>query len=208
MYSPELLQNALQLGCKSASIAADDDLLKRQRCFSGDHMSAVSPRPAYRWVAGHASAWAGRPTTGARDSGPSSEQCASSGFVARFYGIDNMPFWFGRSDKRSLGPAFLFGTWLLIRSLTIICHPTSQSPAIFGHYGMNEFVLRLPSAFFWGGLLRCVVPDRSHSRWLEGWSRRRAAAGVVPRCRSSTGQEGTVLHLCHPHDGDWISRSG
>jgi mannosyltransferase len=127
-------------------------------------MSAVSPRPAYRWVAGRASAWlADQPP--ARVTVVLFGAVCIVGFVARFYGIDNMPFWL---DEVTTVTRSSLPFWNMVTDSLANHHLPSYFAiaAIFGHYGMNEFVLRLPSAFF--GAASCGVLFLI-GRILGGW---------------------------------------
>jgi mannosyltransferase len=87
------------------------------------------------------------------------------GLIARFYGIDNMPFWLDEvtTVNRSSLPF-----WDMVADSLSNHHLPSYFALVsfFGHYGMTEFVLRLPSAFF--GAATCGVLFLI-GRTLGGW---------------------------------------
>ena len=127
-------------------------------------MSAVSPRPVNSSIAGRASAWlATQPA--ARVTVVLFTVVCLVGFVARIYGIDNMPFWLDEvtTVNRSSLPF-----WTMVTNSLSAHHLPSYFAiaAIFGHYGTNEFVLRLPSAFF--GAASCGMLFLI-GRTLGGW---------------------------------------
>jgi mannosyltransferase len=127
-------------------------------------MSAVSPRPVKPTITGRASAWvADQPV--ARVTVALFGAVCLVGFVARLYGIDSMPFWLDEvtTVNRSSLPF-----WSMVADSLANHHLPSYFAiaAIFGHYGMNEFVLRLPSAFF--GAVSCGVLFLI-GRTLGGW---------------------------------------
>ena len=127
-------------------------------------MSTVPPRPASLGIAGQASAWL-RDQPAARVTVALFGAVCLVGFVARFYGIDNMPFWLDEvtTVNRSNLPF-----WSMVTDSLANHHLPSYFAiaAIFGHYGTNEFVLRLPSAFF--GAASCGVLFLI-GRTLGGW---------------------------------------
>jgi mannosyltransferase len=127
-------------------------------------MSAVSPCPANRTVAGRASSWLAHQPA-ARVTAVLFGVVCLVGFVARFYGIDNMPFWLDEvtTVNRSSLPF-----WNMVADSLANHHLPSYFAiaSIFGHYGMTEFVLRLPSAFF--GAASCGVLFLI-GRTLGGW---------------------------------------
>jgi uncharacterized membrane protein len=129
-------------------------------------MSAVSPRPSDSpaTIVGRASAWL--------VAQPQSRLTVALfgavfivGLVARFYGIDNMPFWLDEvtTVNRSSLPF-----WDMVADSLANHHLPSYFAiaALFGHYGMTEFMLRLPSAFF--GAASCGVLFLI-GRTLGGW---------------------------------------
>jgi mannosyltransferase len=127
-------------------------------------MSAVSPRPAAPTITGRASAWlAAQPAE--RVTAALFGVVCFIGFVARFYGIDSMPFWLDEvtTVNRSSLPF-----WNMVADSLANHHLPSYFAiaAVFGHYGMNEFVLRLPSAVF--GAASCGVLFLI-GRTLGGW---------------------------------------
>jgi mannosyltransferase len=127
-------------------------------------MSAVSPRPANPAIVGRASAWlADLPA--ARVTIALFGAVCFVGFLARFYGIDNMPFWLDEvtTVNRSSLPF-----WNMVADSLANHHLPSYFAiaAVFGRYGMSEFVLRLPSAFF--GAASCGVLFLI-GRTLGGW---------------------------------------
>lgn len=87
------------------------------------------------------------------------------GFFARFYGIDNMPFWLDEVTTVNRSSLPFWG--MVVDSLSNHHLPSYFALAsLFGHYGMTEFVLRLPSAFF--GAASCGVLFLI-GRTLGGW---------------------------------------
>ena len=128
-------------------------------------MSSVAPRSARLTVAGRASAWlAGQPA--GRMTACLFVAVCLVGFVARLYGIDNMPFWLDEvtTVNRSSLPF-----WDMVTDSLSNHHLPSYFAiaSIFGHqYGTNEFVLRLPSAVF--GAASCGVLFLI-ARSLGGW---------------------------------------
>lgn len=90
------------------------------------------------------------------------------GFAARFYGIDNMPFWLDEVttvDRSSLP------FWNMVGNSLAAHHLPSffALEAMFGRYGMTEFMLRLPAALF--GAASCGVLfliGRSLGGWRAG----------------------------------------
>ena len=127
-------------------------------------MSAVSPRTARRTLASRTSAWlAGQPV--ARVTAVLFGAVCLVGFVARFYGIDNMPFWL---DEVTTVTRSSLPFWDMVGDSLAAHHLPSYFAiaAIFGHYGMSEFVLRLPSAVF--GAASCGVLFLI-GRTLGGW---------------------------------------
>ena len=129
-------------------------------------MSAVSPRSVDRatTLSGRLSAWlAAQPPR--RVTVGLFLAVFSVAFLARFYGIDNMPFWLDEvtTVNRSSLPF-----WDMVADSLSNHHLPSYFAiaAIFGHYGMTEFVLRLPSAFF--GAASCGVLFLI-GRTLGGW---------------------------------------
>ena len=127
-------------------------------------MSAVSPRPANPTIAGRATAWlAAQPAQ--RVTVALFGVVCFIGFVARFYGIDSMPFWLDEvtTVNRSSLPF-----WSMVADSLANHHLPSYFAiaAVFGHYGTNEFVLRLPSAVF--GAASCGVLFLI-GRTLGGW---------------------------------------
>jgi mannosyltransferase len=127
-------------------------------------MSAGSPRPASHTIAGRASAWlADQPA--ARVTLALFGAVCLVGVVARLYGIDNMPFWLDEVTTVNRSSMPFWG--MVADSLTNHHLPSYFAiAAIFGHYGMNEFALRLPSAFF--GAASCGVLFLI-GRTLGGW---------------------------------------
>jgi mannosyltransferase len=127
-------------------------------------MAAVSPRPANPTFVGRASAWLAEQPA-ARVTIALFVAVCLVGFVARLYGIDNMPFWLDEvtTVNRSSLPF-----WSMVNNSLAAHHLPSYFAiaALFGHYGMNEFVLRLPSAFF--GAASCGVLFLI-GRTLGGW---------------------------------------
>ena len=129
-------------------------------------MSAVSPR-SVDWATtftGRLSAWlAAQPPR--RLTVALFLAVFSVAFIARFYGIDNMPFWLDEvtTVNRSSLPF-----WDMVADSLSNHHLPSYFAiaAIFGHYGMTEFALRLPSAFF--GAASCGVLFLI-GRTLGGW---------------------------------------
>lgn len=87
------------------------------------------------------------------------------GFLARFYRIDNMPFWLDEvtTVNRSSLPF-----WDMVHDSLSAHHLPSYFAlaSLFGHYGTSELVLRLPSAFF--GAVSCGVLFLI-GRALGGW---------------------------------------
>jgi mannosyltransferase len=128
-------------------------------------MPAVSPRPADApGIAGRMSAWlAGQPP--ARMTVALFGAVCFVGLIARFYGIDNMPFWLDEvtTVNRSSLPF-----WGMVTDSLANHHLPSYFAiaALFGHYSMTEFALRLPSAFF--GAASCGVLFLI-GRTLGGW---------------------------------------
>jgi mannosyltransferase len=127
-------------------------------------MSAVSPHPANPTIAGRAAAWlAAQPAE--RVTVALFGVVCLIGFVARFYGIDSMPFWLDEvtTVNRSSLPF-----WSMVADSLANHHLPSYFAiaAVFGHYGTNEFVLRLPSAVF--GAASCGVLFLI-GRTLGGW---------------------------------------
>ncbi len=96
------------------------------------------------------------------------------GFIARFYGIDYMPFWLDEvtTVNRSSLPF-----WDMVTDSLSNHHLPSYFALVsfFGRYGMTELVLRLPSAFF--GAASCGVLFLI-GRALGGW-RAGLVAGVL-----------------------------
>ena len=128
-------------------------------------MSAVSPRrPTTHSPAGRLSAWVATQSTARVTTALFAAVCLV-GFVARFYGIDNMPFWLDEvtTVNRSSLPF-----WDMVADSLANHHLPSYFAiaAIFGHFGMTEFMLRLPSAFF--GAASCGVLFLI-GRTLGGW---------------------------------------
>ena len=127
-------------------------------------MSAVTPRTARPTIASRTSAWlAGQPV--ARVTAVLFGAVCLVGFVARFYGIDNMPFWL---DEVTTVTRSSLPFWGMVTDSLAAHHLPSYFAiaAIFGHYGMSEFVLRLPSAVF--GAASCGVLFLI-GRTLGGW---------------------------------------
>jgi mannosyltransferase len=124
-------------------------------------MSAVSSRLT---IAGRASAWLAKQPV-ARVTATLFAAVCLVGFLARFYGIDNMPFWLDEvtTVNRSSLPF-----WAMVTDSLSNHHLPSYFAiaALFGHYGMSEFALRLPSAFF--GAASCGVLFLI-GRTLGGW---------------------------------------
>ena len=129
-------------------------------------MSAVSPRPLETDVTlrGRATAWL-LAQSRARLAIGLFLVVSLVGFVARFYGIDNMPFWLDEvtTVNRSSLPF-----WDMVADSLSNHHLPSYFAlaSAFGHYGTTEFVLRLPSAFF--GAMSCGVLFLI-GRALGGW---------------------------------------
>jgi mannosyltransferase len=129
-------------------------------------MSAVSPTPAdpRKTIVSRASAWvAAQPQ--ARVTVALFLAVCFVGFVARFWGIDAMPFWLDEVttvDRSSLP------FWDMVADSLANHHLPSYFAIIsaLGRYGMTEFVLRLPSAFF--GAASCGVLFLI-GRTLGGW---------------------------------------
>ncbi|HEX3982707.1 MAG TPA: glycosyltransferase family 39 protein [Acidisoma sp.] len=129
-------------------------------------MSAVSPRSDEPRLAlrARAAAWvASQPA--ARVAVALFLAVSLVGFLARFYGIDNMPFWLDEvtTVNRSSLPF-----WDMVTDSLSNHHLPSYFALVsfFGHYGMTELVLRLPSAVF--GALTCGVLFLI-GRALGGW---------------------------------------
>jgi mannosyltransferase len=128
-------------------------------------MSAVSPRPAFApHFVGRAQAWLAAQSSTRVTAALFSVVCLV-GFVARFHGIDNMPFWLDEvtTVNRSSLPF-----WNMVADSLANHHLPSYFAiaALVGHYGMTEAVLRLPSAFF--GSVSCGVLFLI-GRTLGGW---------------------------------------
>ncbi|MCB8880373.1 glycosyltransferase family 39 protein [Acidisoma cellulosilytica] len=129
-------------------------------------MSAVSPRSdepdlTFR---GRATAWlAAQPQ--ARIATALFLAVSLVGFFARFYRIDFMPFWL--DEVTTVNRSSLPFWPMVIDSLSNHHLPSYFALAsLFGHYGMTEFVLRLPSAVFGAatcGVLFLIV------RTIGGW---------------------------------------
>ncbi len=90
------------------------------------------------------------------------------GFVARIYGIGNMPFWLDEvtTVQRSSLPF-----WVMVNNSLSAHHLPSYFviTSALGHYSMSESVLRLPSALFGAG--SCAVLfliGRSLGGWRAG----------------------------------------
>ncbi|WP_419757390.1 glycosyltransferase family 39 protein [Acidisoma sp.] len=127
-------------------------------------MSAVSPQTARPTIASRTSAWlAGQPV--ARVTAVLFGAVCLVGFVARFYGIDNMPFWL---DEVTTVTRSSLPFWDMVTNSLAAHHLPSYFAiaAIFGHYSMSEFALRLPSAVF--GAASCGVLFLI-GRTLGGW---------------------------------------
>ena len=127
-------------------------------------MSTVSPRPANATITHRTSTWlADQPA--ARVTVALFGIVCLVGFIARFYGIDNMPFWLDEvtTVNRSSLPF-----WDMVADSLANHHLPSYFAvaSIFGHYGVSEFVLRLPSAVF--GAASCGVLFLI-GRTLGGW---------------------------------------
>lgn len=87
------------------------------------------------------------------------------GFLARFYRIDNMPFWL--DEVTTVNRSSLPFWPMVVDSLSNHHLPSYFALAsAFGHYGTTEFVLRLPSAVF--GAATCGVLFLI-GRALGGW---------------------------------------
>ncbi len=128
-------------------------------------MSTVSPRPALapRFF-GRAQAWlAAQPST--RMAVALFSAVCLIGFAARLYGIDNMPFWL---DEVTTVTRSSLPFWDMVADSLANHHLPSYFAiaALVGHYGTNEAVLRLPSAFF--GAISCGVLFLI-GRTLGGW---------------------------------------